>query len=115
MIRLHVKYLIFSISVLVSSMSLSDARWHTSKVARVYPLSDGAFVITFQNFTEACTNGDKYFYVQAGQNGASAEGVEKMYSLAMTAGVTGKDLSINFDSTSLKCFVNRMSVDFSVN
>lgn len=86
--------------------------WHQDYVKSVYPLSNGSFVVTFATSPASCTNGSnpKYFYVQAGHNGVTAEGVKAMLAASLMALATGKRLSIAFDDSSYSCDINRMSV-----
>jgi hypothetical protein len=86
--------------------------WHQDYVKSVYPMSNGNFVVTFATSPANCTNGSnpKYFYVQAGHNGVTAEGVKAMLAVSLMAFAGGKKLTIVFDDSSYSCDINRMSV-----
>ena len=105
------KYLVV---MLIGFISLSSkaSTWHNDHVLRIYPHANGNFVITFKNPPDSCINGSKYFYVNVGSNSMTAEGADKIYSLALTAATTGKKLRVNFDETSNSCAVNRAYVSF---
>ena len=99
--------IIFAFSSLVQA-----AKWHKEYISMVYPLSNGNFVLTFKSFPEECSNSSKYFYVEVGKNGMTIEGANKVYSLALTAASTNKQLSINYDETSSLCHINRAYIVF---
>jgi len=100
--------------IILASSSLNAATWFTGSIDRVYPLANGNFVIIFKEDSPACTsiNASKYHYVNSGNNGLTPEGLDKIYSLALTAATTGKKLSINFDETESACYVNRAYISF---
>jgi len=83
-----------------------------SGVKFVYPQADGSFVLGFVNDAGTCsnTNSPKYFYVVAGQNGVTADGVKAMLATALTAFATGSSLSGAFDDATPACYINRFSV-----
>jgi hypothetical protein len=83
-----------------------------STLTSVYPLSDGSFILNFTNDTSTCSspNTPKYFYVTAGQNGVTADGVKAMLATALTAFSLGKTLAIAFDDATTFCYINRFSV-----
>jgi len=93
--------------------SAAASTWFTSKIKRVYPLGSGEVVIVFTNNSPACTNNDQYHRISSGANGMTKEGVDKIYSLALTAASTNKKMTINFDETSSLCYINRAYVVFN--
>ena len=97
-----------------SNTAISAEVWLSSKVKSVYPLSNGDFIILFQENSPACTSSEPshYYYVSVGQNGVTLEGSKKIYSAALTAGASGKSLVIAFDDSTANCFINRASVHF---
>lgn len=96
--------------LLLSTTSFAEPTWHVSKVTNVYPTSTGDFIIVFENPSAACSRADNYFYVEAGQNGVTPEGRDKMFSVVLSAALAGKDITVNFDSSSAKCNVNRLHI-----
>jgi len=92
----------------------AQAKWHTSKVSKVYPLADGRVIVKFQSDHPNCTNNNnpKYYYLGVGVNGVTEGGFKNMYSVLLTAGASGKDVTINFDSSSSGCDINRLSITF---
>ena len=91
--------------------------WHTSTIKYIYPLADGSFVVTFNTNSSSCSGGvsNKYHYVRTGNNSVNQEGVDKMYSLFLTAATSGRKVTISFDSSSTQCWINRAYIDFSGN
>jgi hypothetical protein len=86
--------------------------WYQDNVKTVYPLSNGDFVVTFVNSPAAClsTSNPKYFHVQVGNNGATADGVKGMLATALAAFLSGKKLTVVFNDASTTCDVNRMVI-----
>ncbi|WP_251359708.1 hypothetical protein [Kangiella sp. TOML190] len=97
-----------------STVIASTPTWHSSKIKRVYPLANGDIVITFQEQSSACTNGNspKYHYLAVAQNGVTAEGLNNMLSVVLTAATTQKAVNINFDADTSACYINRLYVNF---
>ncbi|MCP5079547.1 MAG: response regulator receiver protein [Psychromonas sp.] len=108
------RYLLIFLLAIFSTHVLAQPTWHTSKVANVYPLSDGRVVVRFQSDHTGCTNGNtpKYYYLGVGHNGVTELGLKNMYSALLTAGASKKDVTINFDSATEYCEINRLSVSF---
>lgn len=96
--------------LLLSTSTLAEPTWHTSKVNNVYPLGNGDFIIIFENSNPACTQTGGYFYVEANQNGVTPEGRDKMFSVALSAALAGKEITINFESSSPNCNINRLYI-----
>ena len=88
------------------------AAWVQSTVKFVYPQGDGSFVLGFVSDAGTCSNvnSPKYFYVVAGQNGVTADGVKALLATALTAFATGSTLSVAFDDATASCYINRLSV-----
>lgn len=104
-------------AVLVASALLADVVHaaqvsHGSKVKMVYPPSDGNFIIILQvDPPNVCTAGaNKQLNVVAGQAGANAEGVKKMYAAALLALAAEKDITVVFDNATQQCYVNRLYI-----
>lgn len=100
---------------IISSSALAvNSTWFTSNVKMVYPLSTGDFVITFKDANPNCRDGKagSYHYVREGSNSVSREGVKSMLSTVLTAASTGRKVSVNFDSDSDECAVNRLHISF---
>lgn len=104
----------FLLSVGVVQASEEERRhfWHTSKISKIYPHSNGSFVLVFETQSEQCTNGANYYYVANGANRVNAEGVKNMLAVALTAAATNKTIAVNFDSHSSSCHINRLSINF---
>jgi hypothetical protein len=86
--------------------------WATDTLRYVYPLSTGNFVIALNSNPAICPAvGDpKYFYVVAGENGVTADGVKAMLASALAAMAMGKQIQIAFDNATTYCYVNRFVV-----
>jgi hypothetical protein len=108
------KYLAVLLIAIFSTHLLAQPTWHTSKISRVYPQADGRFVVIFESDNLSCTNANnpKYYYVGVGLNGVTEAGLTKIYSALLTAGASGREVTINFDSSSAYCEINRVSVSF---
>jgi hypothetical protein len=93
-------------------LASASEQWVVDNLKSVYPLSDGSFVVTFVNPQPICTNAGtpQYFYVSAGQNGVTADGVKAMLAAALTAFVAGKKVSLAFEAATSNCYVNRLSI-----
>jgi len=87
-------------------------KWHSSLIQSVYPLADGGIVLTFKTPAPDCTRSDKYHYILVGQFGVTQEGLNNMLSIVLTAAATGKEVNIFYDTTSDKCAINRLNVQF---
>ena len=105
-------WLVAAAILLLTSNALAANIWHASTIKRIYPLSDGSFVLTFTIDAPTCpnTNTHKYHYVAAGQNGVTVDGQDKMYALAIAAATSGSAVSFNFDDSGASCYINRMYV-----
>lgn len=110
-----------SLAIILGFLSfafLSDAHaaevWHSSKIRLIYPLANGSVVLAMATNAADCTNtsSPKYHFIQAGQNGMTAEGVKNLLAVAMAAAAQGKDVSISYDNATNSCFVNRLSVSY---
>lgn len=101
-----------SVFIVVSAPASAAPAWIQSTVKFVYPLGDGSFVLGFVNDAGTCTstNSPKYFYVVAGQNGVTADGLKAMLATALTAFSTGSTLSASFDDATSSCYINRFSM-----
>lgn len=106
--------IIFILCIISGPASAVNSKWFTSDVKMVYPLSTGDFVITFKDANPDCRDGKTgaYHYVREGSNSVSREGVKSMLSTVLTAASTGRKVSVNFDSDSEHCAVNRLHISF---
>lgn len=106
------------VTALISQTSLAATyEWHSSVIERVYPQSNGDFIVTFKTINELCGDENsvrpKYHWVKVGLNGVTQEGKESMLSTALAAGFTGRPVSINFDKDdSTHCSIRKLSVEF---
>ncbi|WP_020412044.1 hypothetical protein [Microbulbifer variabilis] len=98
----------------INSVAVADEVWHQSQIAKIYPYGDGRFVIAFKENSDSCTSSSnpKYHYVKVGENGVTAEGIDKMFSAALTAATTGKQLQIVYDTSTPKCYINRLVINY---
>lgn len=87
-----------------------------STIKDVYPLGDGSIVLIFTTRNAACTNNgnnDPYFYVRAGVNGMTSDGVKAVLATALTAAALNRPVSYVWDSSNQSlCPINRMSAEF---
>lgn len=90
--------------------------WVVSELTLVvtYPLSTVNSVITFKdiNVDYLGTKANAYYYVREGLHSVSQEGVKSMLSTVLTTALTGRKVSVNFDSDSEHCAVNRLHISF---
>lgn len=100
---------VFFLSIFASAANAAES-WHSGKITRVYPLANGSVVLSLDTDAPNCTNTSKpkYLFVQAGQNGMTADGVRNLLAVALAAASQGKSVSINFDDSTNSCFVNRL-------
>ncbi len=108
----------FKLGLLLTLLTVSSANaaptWHEAKITEVYPLANGAFIISFDSDSTACTSSSvpKYYYVEVGQNGMTQEGLKNMLSVSLTAASLQVDVLISFDDSSAYCYVNRINAIF---
>jgi hypothetical protein len=100
------------LAMMIASGANAVEGWATDTLKYVYPLSTGNFVIALNSNPAICPAvGDpKYFYVVAGENGVTADGVKAMLAAALAAMAMGKQLQIAFDNSTTYCYVNRLVV-----
>lgn len=98
----------------VQNSYASDDVWHTAHVERVYPQGDGRFVLTFTKNSDTCPNTStpKFHYVAVGQKGVTQEGMNQMFSTALSAAVSGRELTIVYDPTTNYCYIDRLLIRF---
>ena len=103
------------VSLVCSFQTLAADVWHTAKIKHVYPLSQGDFILRFEQDSPACLNGNtpRYYYVAVGQNGVTADGLKILLSVSLAAAAQKKSVVINFSDSTDACYINRLSVDFS--
>ncbi len=97
---------------LISSYAVADEVWFTGSIKKLYPLGYGAFVVIFKEQNAACKNEVQYHYAVVNQNRVTKEGIQIMYSTLLMAATTGKKVNIAFDTSSTRCYINRLSVAF---
>lgn len=102
------------VSLFITSVSYAVPTWHTAKIKHIYPLSEGSVIIIFDTAHAACVTLDgavrTYYYIRQGHNGVNEQGLKHIYSAALTAFTTEKNVTVNFDSDTTGCFINRMLI-----
>ncbi|WP_419227336.1 hypothetical protein [Alteromonas sp. OM2203] len=111
MFKLVRKTVLLCSLIFVIPSSFAANTWHTSTIKSIYPVSNGDFIIIFNN-SSICSDKNQYHRVTVGSNSVKIEGAEKMYSAALAAAAMGKTISINFDSSTSHCFINRLKVNY---
>lgn len=108
------KWVFTSVLLFCALNAYAQPTWHTSKVKSIYPLADGRVVVSFVSESADCknTSSPKYYYLGVGVNGVLDQGFKNMYSALLAAAASGKDVTINFESASDGCDINRLSVAF---
>lgn len=107
------KKLFLSTLLLISTQSFAATeQWFMGTISALYPLSDGSFIVLFNEDSTECSDAGKYHWVVVGQNNVTTEGAERMLSTVMAAGMANKQININFDKDSSKCYINRMQLIF---
>lgn len=112
--KLVINVFLLAIVLLPATVSAENV-WHTSVVKKVYPLGSGQFVVMLEEDSAACSSGvtpNKYYYAAVGKNGVTQEGLELFYSTVLSAGIAGNPISIVFDTSTDKCFINRLIMSF---
>jgi hypothetical protein len=66
----------------------------------------------FHTDSSACTNANNpnYHYLIVGQNGMTADGLDRIYAAALAAAAAGKVVQAAFDDSTSNCYINRLSV-----
>ncbi|MFA0813454.1 response regulator receiver protein [Microbulbifer epialgicus] len=102
------------ISILFSLPAIAEDTWHNSTVSDIYPLSDGSFVIIFNEDSPSCSTSTKphQYLVKVGQNSVTQEGLNLMFSAALAGAAAGKEIHINFENISGNCLVNRLRLSY---
>ena len=92
----------------------SGSTWHTAKISRIYPLANGSIVLTLDKDSDECkyASSPKYYNLSVGNNGVTEAGIKNIYSAALAGASSGKDVSINFDSDSQDCYINRLYINY---
>jgi hypothetical protein len=99
--------------LMASSLAHAAERWHTSKVQFVYPQGDGSFILGLVQNNVSCLSAatpTQYFYIVAGQNGVSSDGLKQMFAAALAAYATGSVLTVVFDDSTAFCYINRLTI-----
>jgi hypothetical protein len=107
--------IVFGLCFLAASqVKAVDYDWQAGVLERIYPLSNGDFVVTFKGGSPNCTNGSnpKYHYVRNGVAGVTADGVKAMLGVSLAAAMSGKAITVSFDKDSSTCDVRRLFVEF---
>lgn len=105
----------FIFCVLFSCSISAEPTWHESKIDKIYPQGDGSVVLIFKNNNNECSHNKetKYYYIKVNQNGVNETGLNNMYSAALTAAASGMVVTVNFESDSKACYINRLSIQFN--
>ena len=103
------------LSLVFAANAWAAQTWHVSTIRSVYPLANGTFILTFTTDSPHCTNANSphYYLVAAGSGGVTADAARNMYALALTAAASSRSVTINFESSSTSCYINRMAVNFT--
>ncbi|TQV86651.1 response regulator receiver protein [Aliikangiella coralliicola] len=98
---------------LMSKTAFAAGVWHTSKIKMIYPLADGSVILTFKSDSASCTNAGipKHYQLKVNSNGVTETALNNIYSIAMLAFSTGKNLTIYFDDSTSSCYINRMLIE----
>lgn len=104
------------VGLFFTSVVNGETRWHdNTTISKVYPQAHGGFILTFSTNNPYCTDAnspEQYFRVEVGQNGVTQEGLMLIYSAALTAAATNKQVIAIFDDRTSQCYINRLVVDF---
>ena len=97
---------------LFSASAQATEAYLQSTIKVVYPLSEGSFVLKFNQGNSLClaTQNPQYFYVTVGQNGVTAEGSKNILATALAAYATASVVSIAFDTATTSCYINRLAM-----
>ena len=85
---------------------------HSAHLIRINSLGDGRVVLQFDVDNGACldTNSPEGYYLAAGQNGITADGLKNIMATAMLTYSQGKMLSFYFDSSTAYCYVGQVTL-----
>jgi hypothetical protein len=100
------------LGVLVSAPASAAEQWVASTIKYVYPLSEGSVVLAFHVDSAACpaTGSPKYYYLQVGQNGVTADGITRIFAAAVAAAAAGNIVHVAYDNATSNCYINRLAV-----
>ena len=114
---MHMTRSVIAICVVALSLAAQSAiateRWHSSTIAKVYPLASGDFIIMLDVNAPNCTATQTpyhYYHVEIGKNGMTADGLKLMYSAALAAAAQNLTIYIVYDDSTSNCYVNRLQV-----
>jgi hypothetical protein len=104
------------ISILLCTLASADAMavgsWKSNfPVQSIVTLNNGGFILLLEASDPACGNSGNQFYVQAGLNGQTAEGVKSALAVALTAVATGKTVSAFVDTAISGCPVQYLQLN----
>ncbi|WNZ54680.1 response regulator receiver protein [Microbulbifer sp. MKSA007] len=104
----------FIFLIVFSFPAVAEEVWFTSTITKVYPHGDGRFVVTFDDDSSACINGNdpKHHWVVLGENGVTQQGLKLMFSAALAGAAAGKEVTINFDDSTNWCYISRLFVRY---
>jgi hypothetical protein len=81
------------------------------RVQSIVSLNNGGFILMLQASDPACGASGNQFYVQAGLNGQTAEGVKIALAVALTAFSTGKTVNAYVDTAINGCPVQYLQIN----
>lgn len=105
--RFLLLFFLLALSSLAQSAYAED--WIEAELERVYPLSNGAFILRFTE-DSSCQSSNQYHYVEAGKNNVVQEAVPMMLSVALTAFSLQSKLRVYFEEEGGVCYINRMRI-----
>ena len=108
----RLKQILFAALASLGLMTTAESAEFTGTLALLYPMADGSIALGFTGAASGCGTAGPivYMYLASGHNGVSAEGFKSIYSTVLMAFASEKTIDVNYDNSSLYCYVNRLLV-----
>ena len=106
--------LMILILIFATSSSFATNRWHKGFIKNVYPLGNGTVILYMDSSNQYCVNASGtpkstfYLKIGSGPTAVSELGLKNIYSSALIAFTTGKEVNLLFDDTGAGCYFDRI-------
>ena len=98
--------------LLVSTNAFSGNVWKIGMpVNGVQAQIDGGFIIYGPFGSDSACSEGRLFFVSPNQNGMSIDSIKTSLAVVLTAFVTGKTVTFNYDSATSNCYVQTIMVN----
>jgi hypothetical protein len=111
-VRITLLRMLLTLVVFTSVDATAANSWKTNfPVASVISLANGGFILLLEASDPACGPSGNQFYVQAGLNGQTAEGVKVTLAVALTALSSGRTVNALVDTAINGCPVHLLQIN----